>query len=52
MARVPLNVRIPPELRSRLIALAKAENRCLSNWIETILKRYLEEYEPKPNDQH
>ena len=48
MARVPLNVRIPPELRTRLIALAEEENRPLSNLVETVLKRYAEAREPKP----
>ncbi len=51
MARVPLNVRIPPELRARLIDLAAQENRPLSNLVETVLKRYAEQREPKPQDR-
>lgn len=40
MAKVPLNVRIDPALRERLIELAEQENRPLSNLVETVLKKY------------
>jgi len=49
--RVPLNVKIPPELRVRLIALAKEENRPLSNLVETVMLRYLEQHEPKSKNR-
>lgn len=47
MAKVPLNVRIAPDLRAALIRLAKEENRPLSNLVETVLKQYAAKYEPK-----
>jgi predicted HicB family RNase H-like nuclease len=37
--KVPLNVRIDPELRRRLQAVASEQNRTLSNLVETELKR-------------
>ena len=39
MAKVLLNVRIDPELRQQLQALANDQNRTLSNLVETELKR-------------
>ncbi len=39
MAKVLLNVRIDPELRKRLQAVANEQNRTLSNLVETELKR-------------
>ena len=39
MAKVLLNVRIDPELRKQLQALAEQQNRTLSNLVETELKR-------------
>ena len=42
-AKVPLNVRIKQELRVRLQDRAKAENRTMSNLVETALLRYLGE---------
>ena len=39
MEKVPLNVRIDPELRRRLQAVASEQNRTLSNLVETELKR-------------
>ena len=39
MERVPLNVRIDRELREPLQVIARAQNRTLSNLVETELKR-------------
>lgn len=39
MDRVPLNVRIDRDLRERLQAIAREQNRTLSNLVETELKR-------------
>lgn len=39
MERVPLNVRIDRDLRERLQAIAREQNRTLSNLVETELKR-------------
>ena len=39
MERVPLNVRIDRSLREQLQALAREQNRTLSNLVETELKR-------------
>ncbi len=43
MAKIPLNIRIDPELRERLKKQAQRENRTLSNLVDTILREYLEE---------
>ncbi|MGR6105839.1 MAG: CopG family transcriptional regulator [Candidatus Nitrosoglobus sp.] len=40
MAKVPLNVRINPELREQLKIIAKQQNRPLSNLLETVLMEY------------
>ncbi|WP_041350652.1 ribbon-helix-helix protein, CopG family [Nitrosococcus watsonii] len=40
MARELLNVRIESELKEQLQALAKRENRTLSNLVETVLANY------------
>ncbi|WP_081881772.1 ribbon-helix-helix protein, CopG family [Nitrosococcus oceani] len=40
MARELLNVRIDSELKNQLQALAKRENRTLSNLVETVLANY------------
>lgn len=42
MAKVPLNVRIDPELMNRLRQKAKEENRTVSNLVDTALRRYAE----------
>ena len=39
MERVPLNVRIDRDLREQLQAIAREQNRTLSNLVETELKR-------------
>ncbi len=43
MAKIPLNIRIDPELRERLKKQARRENRTLSNLVDTILREYLEQ---------
>jgi len=43
MAKIPLNIRIDPELRERLKKQAHRENRTLSNLVDTILREYLEQ---------
>jgi len=43
MARIPLNVRIDPELREQLKEQAKRENRTLSNLVDTVLREALEQ---------
>lgn len=40
--KILLNVRVDPELRERLQAIAKEQNRTLSNLVETELKRVAE----------
>ena len=43
MAKIPLNIRIDPELRARLKKQAGRQNRTLSNLVDTILREYLEQ---------
>ena len=43
MAKIPLNIRIDPELRERLKKQADRENRTLSNLVDTIVREYLEQ---------
>ena len=43
MAKIPLNIRIDPELRERLKKQAHRENRTLSNLVDTIAREYLDE---------
>ncbi len=43
MAKIPLNIRIDPELRERLKKQAHRENRTLSNLVDTIVREYLDE---------
>jgi len=43
MARIPLNVRVDPELRERLKEQARRENRTLSNLVDTLLREALEQ---------
>jgi predicted transcriptional regulator len=40
--KLPLNVRIAPDLLDNLKTQARLENRALSNMVETALKAYLE----------
>ncbi len=37
-----INIRISPELKQQLQALADAENRTISNYIESLIRRELE----------
>lgn len=37
MARETLNMRIDPELRAKLVEMAKQQNRPLANMVETLL---------------
>jgi predicted DNA-binding protein len=39
---MPFPLRLPPDLRRRLVALAKADRRTLTNYILTILERHVE----------
>jgi hypothetical protein len=41
MAKIPLNVRIAPDLLEDLKKQAAKENRALSNMVETALREYL-----------
>lgn len=50
MAKVLLNVRIDPELRRRLQAVAHEQNRTLSNLVETELKRIAGMVAPVPTE--
>jgi predicted HicB family RNase H-like nuclease len=50
MAKVLLNVRIDPELRQRLQAVAHEQNRTLSNLVETELKRLVGMVAPAPTE--
>lgn len=44
----PFSMRLPPDLKARLQALADAENRSLTNFIETRLRQIAAEVdEPK-----
>ena len=43
MAKIPLNIRIDPELRARLKKQDHRENRTLSNLVDTIAREYLDE---------
>lgn len=40
-----LQIRITPELKDKLQALADAENRTISNYIENLIKRELDKRE-------
>lgn len=40
-----LQIRITPELKDKLQALADAENRTISNYIENLIKREIEKRE-------
>lgn len=40
-----LQIRITPELKEKLEALADAENRSISNYIENLIKREVEKRE-------
>ena len=40
-----LQIRITPELKDKLQALADAENRTISNYIENLVKREVEKRE-------
>lgn len=51
MAKIALNVRIDPELRTMLIQLAKDENRPLSNLVETVLKQYATAAKTEPKNR-
>ena len=42
MAKIPLNVRVDPALLEQIKKLAKAENRTVSNLVDTALRRYIE----------
>ena len=44
MQRVPLNIRIGPDLRAQLWKIAKSQNRSLSNFVENELKQVVEKY--------
>lgn len=44
MQRVPLNIRIDPDLRAQLWKIAKSQNRSLSNFVENELKQVVEKY--------
>jgi predicted HicB family RNase H-like nuclease len=37
MAKDTLNMRIDPELRAKLVEIAKQQNRSLANMVETLL---------------
>lgn len=37
MSRVPLSIRVTPEIRDLVARLAKAENRSVTNLIETLI---------------
>ena len=50
MPKVPLNVRVDPDLLERLKAHAKIENRTLSNMVVTALMRYLESASPRSKE--
>lgn len=41
MPKIPLNIRIDPQLLKQLKAQAKKENRTLSNLVDTILRNYV-----------
>jgi len=42
MARIPLNVRVSPDLLIQVKRRAAAENRTVSNLVDTALRRYTE----------
>lgn len=44
-----LRLRITPELKEKVQAQAEAENRTLTNWLETLIKRELERVDKKEN---
>jgi predicted transcriptional regulator len=52
MAKIPLNVRVDPSLLQRLKDVARAENRTVSNLVDTALRRYVENSRnyAKPSD--
>ncbi len=45
----PTSLRLPPELKSRLDAIAKADHRSLNNLIGLILQEYVDKYDAKNN---
>jgi len=45
MARTRLNILIDEGLKRRMYELAREQNRNLSNWVETVLKKEVESAE-------
>jgi len=45
MAKKPITIRLEEKLLERIEEMAKKENRPISNYIETVLKKHLEEKE-------
>ena len=42
MAKIPLNVRVDPDLLRQIKEAARTENRTVSNLVDTALRRYVE----------
>lgn len=51
LPRLTVAVRMNAEIAERLRQLAEADNRTLSQWIETILIRYLQDNPPQPQQK-
>lgn len=43
----PLGVRVSPEVKAKLLAAAKAEDRALASLVERILKEWIAENVPR-----
>lgn len=51
MDTVNFNLRIDEQINNKLIEIADAEGRSKNKQIEFILKKYIEEYEKKINEE-
>lgn len=45
VAKIQTGIRLLPSMYEKLQTLAKQDNRSLNNYVEQILRRYLEGYE-------
>lgn len=45
IAKIQTGIRLLPEMYAKLQALAKQDNRSLNNYVEQILRKYVEDYE-------
>ena len=48
--KVPLNIRLDRELADWIKAQAKAENRTVTNWIDTLIRQHREDLDSRNSD--